>query len=291
MDEYAIRLTDLTHRYGRDNLALDHLTLSLAAGKIYGLLGRNGAGKSTLINILIAGLKQTSGEALVFGEPTYEHPRPLSRLCVVREKGMFPPYLSVRDALATCADLYPNWDKDYAEALRQLFQLKPKKRFKQLSRGMESSLGLIIGLASRSDLTVFDEPSLGLDAVAREDFYSELSRDVDRHPRTVVISTHLIDEVARVFEEVIIIDKGKLLAQSTVKDLTNSACIVSGREDAVKPLIEGQRLLHEERLSTMYSACIQLKDGAIIEPLDGITVEPMPLQRLFVYLTEGRDAK
>ncbi len=291
MTEHAIKLTDLTHRYGRESLALDHLTLSLPSGKIYGLLGRNGAGKSTLINILIAGLRQTSGQALVFGEPTYERARPLSRLCVVREKGMFPPHLSVREALNTCADLYPHWDRAYAEQLRQMFNLNLKKRFKQLSRGMESSLGLIIGLASRAELTVFDEPSLGLDAVAREDFYSELARDVDSHPRTVVISTHLIDEVARVFEEVIIIDKGRLLAQSTVKDLTDSACIVSGGEDQVKALIKGQRLLHEERLSTMYAACVQLNPGAKIAPEQGITVEPMPLQRLFVYLTEGRDAK
>ena len=285
--EQAIELIDLVHRYGSKHVALDHLTLQMPEGKIYGLLGRNGAGKSTLINILIAGHRQTSGRVLVFGEPPYENGRALSKICVVREKGMFPPHLTVREALATCADLYSHWDVDYAAQLCERFVLNPKKRYKQLSRGMESSLGLIIGLASRAELTVFDEPSLGLDAVVREVFYSELRRDVDAHPRTVVISTHLIDEVARIFDEVIIIDKGKLLAHSTVRELTQSAVIVSGDEAQVRTLIAGHELLNEERLSTMYAASIRIREGMTIEPAEGVTVEPLPLQRLFVFLTEG----
>lgn len=286
---YAIELQGLTHKYGH-YMALDNLNLQLPAGKIYGLLGRNGAGKSTLINILIAGMRQTAGKALVFGEQTYERRGALSQLCVVREKGMFPPFIRIRQALASCAELYPNWDKDYAEQLLKLFQLNPKKRYKQLSRGMESSLGLIIGLASRAPLTVFDEPSLGLDAVARENFYSELVRDVDRHPRTVVISTHLIDEVARMFEDVIIIDKGRLLAYAPIKQLLSTAVIVSGDEQLVKAAIGGRELLHEERLSSMYAASVRIEPG---ETFEGVAVEPLPLQRLFVYLTEseGGDVK
>ena len=289
--EHAIELIGLTHRYGRKHTALDDLTLALPAGKVYGLLGRNGAGKSTLINILIAGHRQTSGEALIFGEPPYENARALSKLCVVREKGLFPKQLTVRDALKSCADLYPNWDKEYAARLVEKFALNPKKRYKQLSRGMESTLGLIIGLCARAPLTVFDEPSLGLDAVARETFYSELRRDVDAHPRTVMISTHLIDEVARIFDEVVIIDKGRLLAQTTVSELTASAVTLSGSEEAVRPLIAGHELLNEERLSTMYAASIRLKEGTSLAPTEGVTIEPLPLQRLFVYLTEGRDGR
>ena len=288
MSDAAIELIDLTHSYGRKAVALDHLNLSMPAGKIYGLLGRNGAGKSTLINILIAGLKQTSGTALIFGEAPYENPKALGRLCVVREKGMFPATLTVKQALLTCKDLYINWDHDYALQLLNAFSLNPKKRYKQLSRGMESSLGLIIGLASRSELTIFDEPSLGLDAVARETFYSELRKDIDAHPRTIVISTHLIDEVARIFDEVVIIDKGRKLAQSTVEALTSTAVQVSGDESLVAPLIAGCELLHEERLSNMYAASVRLKEGQTIDPPEGAKVESLPLQRLFVYLTEGR---
>ncbi len=289
MQQVALELKGLTHRYGR-TLALDNVSLRLPEGKIYGLLGRNGAGKSTIINILIAGMRQSAGQALVFGEGTYENARALSKLCVVREKGMFPSRISVRQTLDICAGLYPNWDADYAQRLVRLFELKPRKRFRQLSRGMESALGLIIGLASRAPLTVFDEPSLGLDAVARENFYDELVHDVDRHPRTVLISTHMIDEAARVFEDVIIIDKGRVLMQGDVRDLQTTAVIVSGEEATVKSAIGSRPVLHEERLHTMYSAAIRVAQG---ETFEGVHTEPLPLQRLFVYLTnsEGGDAR
>ena len=191
----ALELQDLTYRYGK-NTALDDVNLRLPAGHIYGLLGRNGAGKTTLLNVLSATLFPQKGRALIFGHKAFEHTETLRRLCVVREKTAYPKNLRVGDALYACAGLYPNWDGEYALALLDRFELSPKKRFRQLSRGMESSLGLVIGLASRADLTIFDEPSLGLDAVARERFYETLLHDFADHPRTLIISTHLIDEVA-----------------------------------------------------------------------------------------------
>ncbi|MDL2206625.1 ABC transporter ATP-binding protein [Eubacteriales bacterium OttesenSCG-928-N13] len=283
MDAPAIELINLHHKYG-NAVALDNLNLTFNENKIYGLLGRNGAGKSTLINILIAGFKPTSGKALIFGETPFEHAAPLSKLCVVREKGMFPPHIRISQVLKACADLYPNWDKAYAQQLLQKFYLNPRKQFKQLSRGMESSLGLIVGLASRAPLTVFDEPSLGLDSVAREHFYQELVRDVDEHPRTVVVSTHMIDEAARCFSDVVIIDKGKVLLESSVKYLQKYAVTVSGKEEAVKAALGGREILFEQRLSSMYAAGVRVQED---DDFTGLEVEPLSLQQLFVYLTEG----
>lgn len=290
MQHNAIELNHLTHRYGRST-ALDDVTLSLPEGKIYGLLGRNGAGKSTLINILVAGFKPTSGKALVFGKTSFENAAALSKLCVVREQGMFPPYIRIRQVLGACASLYPNWDAEYADRLVKLFALKPGKRFRQLSRGMESALGLIIGLASRAELTVFDEPSLGLDAVARENFYDELTRDVDAHPRTVVISTHMIDEAARCFSDVVIIDRGRVLLQSPVGDLSKAAVLISGTDEArIREAIGSRAILHEEKLHTMFSAAVRVDADDPISPPEGAHVEPLPLQRLFVYLTNPEEA-
>ncbi len=210
MSEYALELEALSHRYGR-HVALDSLNLKLPAGRIYGLLGRNGAGKTTLLNIMSSAIFASSGKILLEGKTPHEHVSALKTLCFIREKGMFPPAIRVHQVMQICSHLYPNWDMDYANRLLERFQLNPKKKYKQLSRGMESSLGLIVGLASRAPLTAFDEPSLGLDAVAREAFYDELIHDIERYPRTVIISTHLIDEVSKLFEEVIIIDKGRIL--------------------------------------------------------------------------------
>lgn len=284
MLQNAIELYDLSHRFGRST-ALDHLNLKLPEGGIYGLLGRNGAGKSTLINILIAGFKPTHGRALVFGETPFENNRALKKLCVVREQGMFPPYITIAQVLTVCKGLYPNWDSDYAERLLKLFELKPKKRFRQLSRGMESSLGLIIGLASRSELTVFDEPSLGLDAVARENFYDTLEKDLREHPRTVLISTHMIDEAARCFTDVVIMDKGKILLTESVNDLGRKFVTLTGDEPAVKKWIGSRKILKEDRLHTMYAASIRLENDDSIEKTEGVDVSPMPLQKLFVLLT------
>lgn len=286
--EYALELKGLRHRYGKF-MALDGLDLKLEPGKIYGLLGRNGAGKTTLLNILATGLFQTSGQALVFGHSTFEHVPTLKKLCVVREKAMYPKSIRVREVLATCADIYPNWDGEYAQRLMKLFELNPKKKYKQLSRGMESSLGLIIGLASRAELTLFDEPSLGLDAVARENFYDQLIHDMEDHPRTVIISTHLIDEVSRMFEEVVIIDKGRILLHDAAEHLLRSAVTLTGSEEQVERAVEGRRVLHRDKLGGMAIAAVLLRDDEAAEPdaWRDLHVEPLPLQKLFVYLTEG----
>ena len=143
----ALELKELTYRYGK-NTALDDVRLQLPAGHIYGLLGRNGAGKTTLLNVLSATLFPQKGEALIFGHKAFERVETLKRLCVVREKTAYPKNLRVQDALFACAGLYPNWDQNYAEELLDRFELPPKKRFRQLSRGMESALGLVIGLAA-----------------------------------------------------------------------------------------------------------------------------------------------
>jgi ABC-2 type transport system ATP-binding protein len=287
MTEYAVELRGLSHAYGR-HLALDDVNLSLVPGKIYGLLGRNGAGKTTLINILSACMFAGRGQALVYGKTVHEHADVIKRICVVREKAKFTPTLSIQGALKLCARLYPNWDDAYARKLLKLFDLNPKKRVKQLSRGMESSLGLTIGLASRADVTVFDEPSLGLDAVARENFYDQLIHEMEDHPRTIIISTHLIDEVSRVFEEVVIIDKGKVLRQEHLPSLLSAAVTLTGTREDVTRLTQGKRVLHSDELGGMTIVSVLREEG---DAFPGVQVEPLPLQKLFVYLTEGEAAQ
>lgn len=278
----ALELQGLTYRYGK-NTALDDVNLRLPAGHIYGLLGRNGAGKTTLLNVLSATLFPQKGQALVFGHRVFERVETLKRLCVVREKTAYPKNLRVRDALYACAGLYPNWDEDYALQLLDRFELSPKKRYRQLSRGMESSLGLIIGLAARADLTIFDEPSLGLDAVARERFYEALLHDVDAHPRTVIVSTHLIDEVASVIDSVVIIDKGRVLLNKSLEELRRGAITLTGAPEDVTPALEGHEVLHQDVIGGVMVAAIYAKEG---EDFGNLRVDPLQLQKLFVYLTE-----
>jgi len=287
MTEYAVELKGLSHSYGK-HMALDGVNLRLPPNKIYGLIGRNGAGKTTLINILSACLFAKQGKSLIYGQSVFENAQALKRICVVREKGKFLSTLTVAEALKLCGGLYPNWDEAYAQKLVKLFELNPKKKYKQLSRGMESSLGLVIGLASRADVTVFDEPSLGLDAVARENFYDQLIHETQDHPRTIIISTHLIDEVSRVFEEVVIIDRGKVLRHENLATLLAAAVTLTGAKEDVHRLVEGKTVLRSDTLGGM-SVVSVLRDEW--DQFPGVQVEPLPLQKLFVYMTQGGETQ
>jgi len=285
---YAIEIQDLTKRYGSFK-ALDNMTLRLEPNKIYGLLGRNGAGKTTLLNILTGRAFATSGSAQAFGKRAYENVDILKRICFIEEKGFYSNTIRISQALELASGLYPNWDRAYAERLVSLFEMDKRKKYKQLSRGMESSLGLLVGLASRAELTVFDEPSLGLDAVARERFYSEILREMESHPRTVIISTHLIDEVSQLFEDVVIIDKGRVLSFQPIGDLLATAVMLSGPAQDVSKAAANYRQIHEESLAGVSVATVLLegKPRPTDMDFDNIRVSPVPLQKLFVYMTEG----
>ena len=216
----VIETRGLTRRY-KDQTALDNVTLDIAPNRIYGLLGRNGAGKTTLMSILTAQGFASSGEIRVFGGNPFENEHILSRLCFVRESQKYPDDFTVRNALDAAAMFFPNWDADLAQTLLEDFQLpRPRKhRIKKLSRGQLSAVGVIIGLASRAELTFFDEPYLGLDAVARQLFYDRLLTDFADHPRTIILSSHLIDEVANLLEHVIVIDRGRIALDGTPREM------------------------------------------------------------------------
>ena len=179
---------------------------------IYGLLGRNGAGKTTVMSILTAQNFATSGDVRVFGEQPYENARVLARMCFVRESQKYPddamPHARVPRRRG-CSSR--TGARTLADRLIDEFQLPMKRRIKKLSRGQLSAVGVIIGLASRAEITFFDEPYLGLDAVARQIFYDRLLEDYTEHPRTVILSSHLIDEVANLIERVLVIDRGRII--------------------------------------------------------------------------------
>ena len=187
----ALRVRGLTRRFGRA-LALDGLDFSVAAGQVVGLLGRNGAGKSTLLRIVSGQLRQTGGEAELMGAPVGMET--LGRLCLIGDTPDFGGLINAAEFLAVCRCLFPSWQEEQAGRLMTLFGLPLKKPLKGYSRGMQTALLLCAGLASGAELTIFDEPSLGLDAVMRERFYDEVVAAHRREPeRTFLISTHLID--------------------------------------------------------------------------------------------------
>lgn len=287
MSDTVVEARNLFKKY-KDLNALDNVNLSLPANRIYGLLGRNGAGKTTLMSVLTAQAFASSGEALVFGAGAYEDDSVLSRICFIRESQKYPDDFQPRHAFRSAALFYRNWDQKFADRLAEDFQLPVKRRIKKLSRGQLSAVGVIIGLASRAELTFFDEPYLGLDAVARQLFYDRLVEDYAEHPRTIILSSHLIDEVANLLEHVVVIDRGRIIMNADAEDIRGSAVTVSGSADKVDSFLSGRKILHRETLGSLASVTVDetlnSRERAEAQEL-GLELSPVSLQQLVVRKT------
>jgi ABC-2 type transport system ATP-binding protein len=177
----------------------------------------------------------------------------------VREDQVFPDF-KVRHALRAASWFYPNWNSELAEALLSDFDLPPNRAIKKLSRGMRSALGIVVGLAAQAEITLFDEPYAGLDAVARRLFYDRLLASYAARPSTVVLSTHLIDEVADLLERVVMIDHGRIVLDATADEVRGSATAVSGPIAAVEEFIAGRRTWDRRRVASQESVVV---DGAL----------------------------
>ncbi|WMT40697.1 ABC transporter ATP-binding protein [Paenibacillus sp. D2_2] len=275
-----------------DNVTIiNDVTFSLEANKIYGLLGRNGAGKTTIMHMLTAQIFPTSGELHVFGAAPYENNSVLNKICFIKESQKYPDSFRISDIIDLCPAIFPNWDQEFANQLLEDFMLPVKRRIKKLSRGMLSSVGIIIGLTSRAPLTIFDEPYLGLDAVARSLFYDRLIEDYAEHPRTIVLSSHLIDEVSQLLEHVIVIDGGKIMLNEDADALRGRAYSVVGQTTIVESFISDHTTIDRQYLGGLLSATVL---GSLTRHNQeqaaelGLELVPVSLQQLIVHLTKEK---
>lgn len=278
-----IEVNHLSKKFGK-KAALTDLNFTLEGPKIYGLLGRNGAGKTTFMNILSGQQLSTYGEVLVRGKLAHQNQDISKDICLINEGNNFYKDLRVRDVLTIYRLFYPHWEESLARDMVSRFKLPLQSKIKTLSKGMVSALGIVVGLASRAEITIFDEPYIGMDAANRKLFYDYLVEEMDVHPRMVIFSTHLIDEVSLLFEEVLIIQNGQLILQKTADEMRQEAYAVSGNVEVVKAFIQDKRVLHQKQMAQMMVAYIY-------EPLpdnihEALSVEGIPIQDLMVYLTE-----
>ncbi|WP_432975367.1 ABC transporter ATP-binding protein [Dactylosporangium sp. CA-233914] len=279
-----VRAEGVTKRF-RGVTALDGVTFDLQRNGIYGLLGRNGAGKTTLMQVLTGQQVPTAGTVEVFGGQPYENEHVLRQVTFIKESQRYPDSFRVRDALTAGRLLFPHWDDAFARALAHDFGLPQGRAVKKLSRGMLSALGVTLGLASRAPLTFFDEPYLGLDAVARQLFYDRLLADYAEFPRTIVLSTHLIDEVSDLIEHVLLIERGRLVLDEAADTLRGQVMTLTGPAAAVDALAVNADELHRERLGPLTRATVRGR----IEPGEaraaGVDLQPVSLQQLVVRIT------
>lgn len=279
---YAIETQNLTRVHGSTR-ALDGVTLKIHEHTITGLLGRNGAGKTTFMSLATAQDRPTTGTVKVLGEQPFEHARVLEQVCFIRDNQRYPDDYKLKHALRAAKIFYPNWSEELATELVSLFRIPTKTVIKKFSRGQTSALGIVLGLASRAPVTFFDEPYLGLDATARSYFYDVLLRDYQAHPRTIVLSTHLIDEMDRLLERVVILDQGRVVQDADVDEIRGAAHQISGPAGAVEEYVAGRKTLSTHRVGGLATIIVE---GAATQAdretasIDGLEIGAVSLQEL-----------
>ena len=288
MNMEILKAQGLCKSYGSKQVLHD-LDLEILPGKIYGLIGRNGAGMTTLLGILTAQNTWDSGTVTYGGEPVWENQKVLSQICFSRE--LQPTLLSgpnnfkLKYYLRSAAIYYPNWDRDYAQRLLEEFRLDPKQKICQMSKGQMSMVTILIALASRAPLTILDEPAAGLDVVVRERFYQLLLEDFAQTGRTFIVSTHIIEEAASVFENVVILDQGRILENCPTDELIDQFRYVSGREDVVDAACQGLEVLSTHQMGRHKTVAVRGSGVKLRQALQAdVDVSPMNLQNVFVAL-------
>src|SRR3989475_7622248 len=222
VSESVVTVSDLTRRFGATT-ALDSVSLSMPRGAVYGLVGANGAGKTTLIKHVLGLLRAESGSVRVFGhDPVADPVGVLSRIGYLSEENDLPGWMRVDELIRYSRAFYQAWDDAYAEELRQTFALDPTAKIKNLSKGQKARAGLLIALAHRPELLVLDEPSSGLDPIVRRDILGAVIRTIADEGRTVLFSSHLLEEVERVADHVTMIHQGKVVLSAPLAAIRES---------------------------------------------------------------------
>ncbi|WP_244303050.1 ATP-binding cassette domain-containing protein [Leucobacter coleopterorum] len=272
-----------SHSQVRGATALDNVTLEVHANTITGLLGRNGAGKTTFMSLVTAQDQPSSGTVRINGREPFERAEIIEQMCFVRDNQRYPDDYKLKHAVRAAAIFYPNWDQATADRLIKAFRIPSKPVVKKFSRGQLSALGIVLGLASRSPITFFDEPYLGLDATARGIFYDELLRDYAEHPRTIILSTHLIDEMDRLLERVIVLEQGRVVHHEEVDALRGSAFQIAGRAAALQTFVAGRKVLSKRGIGGLATAVVgekPLAEDRVAAEAVGLEITPVSLQDL-----------
>lgn len=282
----GIRLRGVSKRYGRTEVLRD-IDLDLAPGHVYGLLGANGVGKTTLMSVICNHQFRTAGTIVIDGQDPAENAPVLEQICFIHEDQRWHDEYRVADLLRAAPLFFPRWNQEQAEHLLRRFSLPRRTKCKKLSRGQRSALAIILSIASHAPYTFLDEPYLGLDATARTMFYEELIRAQADDPRTITMSTHLIDEAAHLMEEVVLMRAGRIDSRQEVDEVTSGTVMVRGRREDVDAFTVGREVLATTDMGTLRSALLRCRlereDRRRAEQAH-LAIEPANLQEIVAAL-------
>ncbi len=273
-----IELKQVTKRYGQTTV-LKNITLSMEEPGIYCLLGRNGAGKTTLLKSIAGYQNVTNGTIQVDGKA-------ITTAALDTEVSYIENFakhfnLPVRKLLRIASEVNPNYDYDFAWEMMERFELDGKKKFNHLSLGMKTMVSTIICLASNKKVILLDEPVLGFDAIMRVEFYDMLTESFQKHPRMIIVSTHIIEEIAKTIQKLIIIDHGSIRFFDTLQSIEAKAFRISGLQKDVEAATQNLKVIGQDTvggLATSYIFDIPPKQTGSLE------IHPLSLQDFFIQM-------
>ncbi|MCX8064699.1 MAG: ABC transporter ATP-binding protein [Candidatus Hydrogenedentes bacterium] len=287
MNGTVLRVENLTKHFGKKKV-LDNVSIEVMQGQVYGLVGENGAGKTTLIQHILGAYVPEKGSVRVFNLNPVLYPKQvLSRIGYLSETRDMPRWMKVHQLISYTSAFYPSWDMGYAERLIKEFELPINLRVRSLSRGELAKLGLLLALAHRPDLLLLDEPSSGLDPVARLDILSTVVRSVAEEGRTVLFSSHLLDEVERISDYVCMIHKGKIVFSASLEDIRSQFSLVVAKWEKIPQLVEEERVVQVINLgreTRILFRCSEKDAVEVVKAKGGTVIKVMApeLQDIFV---------
>ena len=273
-----IELKQVTKQYGQATV-LKNITLSIGEPGIYCLLGRNGAGKTTLLKSIAGYQNITSGSIQVDGKTITTSTLDTGVIYIENFANHFN--LPVRKLLRIASEVNPNYDDDFASEMMERFELDGKKKFHHLSLGMKTMVSTIICLASNKEVILLDEPVLGFDAIMRVEFYDMLTESFQKHPRMIIVSTHIIEEIAKTIQKLIIIDKGSIRFFDTLQAVETKAFCISGLQKDVEAATRNLNIIGQDAVGGLVTSYIFDNPP---EQTASLEIQPLSLQDFFIQM-------
>ena len=273
-----IELNQVTKQYGQATV-LKNITLSIDEPGIYCLLGRNGAGKTTLLKSIAGYQNITNGTIKVDGKAITISTLDTGVSYIENFAKHFN--LPVRKLIRIASEVNPNYDYDFALDMMDRFELDGKKKFNHLSLGMKTMVSTIICLASNKDVILLDEPVLGFDAIMRVEFYDMLTQSFQKHPRIIIVSTHIIEEIAKTIQKLIIIDKGSIRFFDTLQSVETKAFSISGLQKDVEAATRNLNIIGQD---TVGGLAISYIFDTPPEQTAALEIHPLSLQDFFIQM-------
>ena len=282
----VVEINDVTKILGRRK-ALDQLNLTIKENIMTGLIGKNGAGKTTLMKILSGYWFETTGSVKVFSRRPFNNLFVSANVIYVDDQMAFSEALTLKEILNEAGRAYPSWDPVLANRLFDYFSFHPNARHHELSKGKKSTFNIIIGLASRCALTMFDEPTTGMDASVRKDFYRALLKDYLAHPRSIIISSHHLEEINDLVEDIILIDEGKLFFHLSIDELKEYAVAITGGTDALMTLLTDKEIIYQNQIGDHTTYAIVKAEQSLVDKAKhlGMALSSVTPSDLSIYLT------